>query len=255
MGRVVLVSVLLLGWLCAPAQAGRTPFGWLEDVETQPERGAEIEMWFGELNQWHRDIFDTREDWSFVGWAAALGITDRLELRIPLEMVSSVGHGGGARLHNYGLEGRWRLASSDPLEAPAVVPLVRLRAQRMVGAGRIYRLQPGAVVSADLGRVRFTADASVSVDFDASRTDEVLFSFHPFVGVSVATVDKLRVGAEVGGILTPGAFERGYGAAEPWFGFGPNLAWSHGRTWLSGALIKGTAHAVWAPRINLGIAF
>ena len=41
--------VLLAG--AAPAGAGRTPYGWLEDVETLPERGVELEGWVEELDE------------------------------------------------------------------------------------------------------------------------------------------------------------------------------------------------------------
>src|SRR5262245_38488931 len=81
--------------------AGRSPYGWLQDVEVAPERGAEIETWVAELNQWHRDLFDTEENWAFYGWAAAVGVTDQLELRIPVEVTSSLG-GRATGLKSYG---------------------------------------------------------------------------------------------------------------------------------------------------------
>ncbi|HUS63711.1 MAG TPA: hypothetical protein VMZ28_04170 [Kofleriaceae bacterium] len=237
------------------AAAGRTPYGWLQDVEVAPERGAEIETWVSELNQWHRDLFDTEENWSFFGWAAAVGVTDQLELRVPVELTSSLG-GGGTGLKSYGGELRYRILTSDPVEAPPVVPLARLRVQRMYFNGRVDRIEPGAVVSADVGRVKLTADLAVSIDVDQTADEhEVDVSYQTFAGASIALACHLRVGAEGGGVIAPGAFERRRGAAEPWFGLGPNAAWSHGRTWISGALYVGTAHIGWAPRVNLGIAF
>ena len=242
-------SALLIGLIAVlptrPAAAGRSAFGWLQEVETQPERGAEIEAWAWELNDWHLDTVDRHTNATAVGWAAAIGITDTVELRVPVELLTEE---GTTEIWRWGAEARWRLACPDPVEAPPVIALVRLGAWRMTAPGGRYRLHPGVVVSADLDRVRLVADLSASVEIDADGGDPVM-RYMPAAGASVRVVGHLRAGVEWFSEL--GRASR----VNSWTGVGPNLAWTHGRSWLAASFLVGTAHVTWAPRLNWGIAF
>lgn len=238
-------AALVLAVSAAPAVAGRSPYGWLDDVEVVPERGVELESWVAEHNAWHLDPVDETVSATLVGWSATIGLTDRLELELPVEWgwYEDV----GTQLDRWGAEVRWRVFSPDPLEAPPVVPLLRLRASRFVSARHLYRVEPGVVVSAEVGPVRVTADAGVA--FDLRHEGDTTVLLRGGIGASVRLHDDLRGGAEL-------ATEHGdHTEVNLWTAVGPNLAYTHGRTWLSGALLIGITHTTWAPRINWGIAF
>src|SRR5437660_1217653 len=64
------------------AHAGRTFYGWLYGTEVMPERGVELETWVDERNVQFMSAQDHETTW----WVAPLiGITDQLELALPIE--------------------------------------------------------------------------------------------------------------------------------------------------------------------------
>jgi hypothetical protein len=65
----------------------------------------------------------------------------------------------------------------------------------------------------------------------------------------VEVIDDLRLGAEVYAELDIDE------SANRWAIVAPNLAWSHGRTWISAAMGIGVYHISNAPRVMWGIAF
>ena len=71
----------------------------------------------------------------------------------------------------------------------------------------------------------------------------------PGAGVSFKAVGDLRFGAEVFAEINIDS------KATSWAAAGPNLAWSHGRFWLSAAFGIGLYHVDTAPRVQWGIAF
>ena len=67
-----------------------------------------------------------------------------------------------------------------------------------------------------------------------------------FRNATVLTMDDSRTVLTGADVLTDG---------ERIAAVGPNLAWSHGRTWLSAAYGIGIYHIRDAPKLNWGIAF
>src|SRR5262249_42923542 len=125
-------------------------------------------------------------------------------------------------------------------------PLARVAVKRIV-IGTRDQWQPEAdlVGSYDAGDIHALVDLGVAGVVSA---DSQQFSFRPGAGVSVKAYEDLRLGAEVFAEI---AIDKG----ETWAMIGPDLAWSHGRTWLSAAYGIGFYHIRDAPRINWGIAF
>src|SRR5262245_49821472 len=116
------------------AHAGRTFYGWLYGSEVMPERGVELQSWITEKN------FEFREETNWL-FGAQVGITDQLELGLPLEIdwfrdidpMTMMTTGVGTRFARFGAELRYRFVTQDPVDAPAVVPLLRVAAKRLIG--------------------------------------------------------------------------------------------------------------------------
>src|ERR1043166_375891 len=111
------------------ANAGRTAFAWPYDTETLVKRGVEIQTWIVELDDLGTGSSGLHLQQTDVWWETLIGVTDKLELSIP--MIFKWEHGDGVAnnftFERYGLEGRYRFGEpdSDPETAPAWVPLVR----------------------------------------------------------------------------------------------------------------------------------
>ena len=246
--RSTFLWVSVASLLAAPglATAGRTPYGWLYGTEVLPERGAEVETGIAEENARHPD--DTSET---TWWAGAhVGITDQLELALPVELTweRSDMQAPSFTLTNYGVEARYRFVSQDPVDAPPFAPLARLAVKRDVSARDTVRVEADLVASTTTrsGSVHTLVD--VGVVADVSR-DAHHFELRPGAGVSLEVVGGLRLGAEVFAQLSLGS------DTSSWAIVGPDLAWSHGRFWLSAAYGIGIYQIKDAPRFVWGIAF
>jgi hypothetical protein len=232
---------LLLALADRDARAGRTGFAWFFDTEVVPERGVELETWIIDENSLgDRDIDTTR-----VHWQPAVGVTDRLELALPVELAYVEADTGETRLANYGAEVRWRLASPDPVEAGPVVPLLRLGAKRVVQAREHVRGEADLVVSAELGRCWRAV-----VDLGAIGETHDKVSLRPGAGVNALVAPDLRVGVEAFA-----SFRLDEQRSTDWMVVGPNLAWTHGRFWLAATFGIGLFGIDTAPRINWAVAF
>lgn len=228
------------------AHAGRTFFGWLYGSEVMPERGAELQSWITEENFEDR----TRTDWLF---GAQIGVTDQLELGFPLEIDWFRGPGQmpgttvtATRFARFGIEGRYRFVTQDPVDAPAVVPLVRVAVKRLVGNRDAVQPEFDFVLSYESGIVQVLADLGFAAVLDP---DDQEYEFRPGLGVSVLATGDLRFGAE--------AFAKVRSEGGSWVIAGPNLSWTHGRFWISGAFGVGIVQdrIETAPRVQWGIAF
>jgi hypothetical protein len=238
----------LAGVLAAPgsASAGRTQYGWLFGTEVMPERGAELQTWIDEENG--RDPGDIH--WTTWGFTALVGVTDQLELSLPLEFLwrDSDATEPSFTFSQYGIEARYRFVSSDPVDAPPFAPLARLAVKRDVTVRDVV------VVEADLVASTTTTSGSVHALIDLGVTavlgaDDQVFALRPGAGVSVKATGDLRFGAEVFSELDLES------KATSWAAAGPNVAWSHGRFWMSAAFGIGIYHIKTAPRVQWGIAF
>ncbi len=250
---VAVVAASLLAASAGQARAGRSPFGWVRGTEVVPERGVEIETWIFEENGVGKDDDDdTTPDETTVWWQTVVGITDSIELAIPIEFRHmQMGESAATTLYAAGVEGRWRLVSSDPVEAGPVAPVLRLGVHRLINARRKTRGEAGLALGIDMGE-RFHLGIDVGAIWVAGREAgryESDFELTPSGGFSVRLVDQLRAGAEVYAELTLD------GADKDWVAAGPNLAWTHGRFWLSGSMLIGIVDISAAPRVNWGVAF
>jgi hypothetical protein len=240
------MAVLLVACLLPrTASAGRSFYGWLYGTEVMPERGVELQTWIVEEND--KYATHVKEDSLWVG--PVVGITDQLELSLPLEMewtVSDTTPTPSFTVRRFGIEARYRLAPQDPAEATPLVPLVRVAAKRDVTVRDDVRLEADGVVSYDAGRLNVLVDIGFISDVQSSNTHSEL---RPGAGLSIRAVGDLRVGAEVYSELSLDA------RRESWALIGPDLSWTHGRFWVSGAFGVGIYHVRTAPRVMWGIAF
>jgi hypothetical protein len=247
--RTALAFLIAACVLPRTAHAGRSFYGWLYGTEVLPERGVELETWVQEEN----DKYETHTKESWVAWGPVIGITDQLELELPVELEwlsTLVGEMPVPRtlftFRRFGVEARYRLVSPDPVDAPALVPLIRIAVKRDVTQRDDLRIEGDAVVSYDAGAVQALIDLGATGDISS---DSQHVELHPGAGVSVRVTDELRIGAEFYSELST------HTLSESWATAGPNLSWSHGRFWLSGAFGIGFYHVRVAPRVIWGIAF
>jgi len=244
-GLVLLTAVLV----AAPgsAHAGRTFYGWLYGSEVMPERGVELQSWITEKN------FENRKEdnWLF---SAQIGVTDQLELGLPLEIdwarVTDPMTGmatASTRFARFGAEARYRFVTQDPVDAPALVPLLRVGVKRLVAERDGVQPEADFVLSYESGIVLVLVDLGFVAQVGIKGDD--YYSFRPGAGVSVLAIDALRFGAEF--------FSELNNAYDSWYIAGPNMSWTHGRFWISAAFGAGLNRdrIKSAPRIQWGIAF
>lgn len=229
------------------ASAGRSFYGWLQDTQVMPERGAEISTFVSEENYLSGADNDRNTTW----WVApSIGINDQLELTLPVEFDWDRADHSGPRsvLENYGAELKYRLVTSDPVDAPDFVPAVRVAVKRIVTGPRdVWQPEADLIVSYQSGIVHTVIDLGA---IGQIGPDSHHFEAHPGVGISILAVAEVRFGAEL-----VGSFSLDDNGDGSWAGVGPNMAWSHGRSWLSASYLIGVYHVRDAPKLNWGIAF
>ena len=248
-GGIVVIAASIAITIIAPgraAHAGRTFYGWLQGTEVMPERGAEINTFVSEENRVQDEANQRTTNW----WISPLiGVTDQVELGLPVQFDWTRADNVAPRTNfvNFGAELRFRMVTPDPVDKPDFVPLVRVGVKRLVAGTRdLWQPELEVVGSYETGRVHAIADLSAYGEVGA---DSHHFAVRPGAGVSIEAIDDLRIGAEVFGEIS--LDDNG----GNWAAVGPNLAWSHGRTWISAAYGIGVYKIRDAPRINWGIAF
>jgi hypothetical protein len=244
-GRILVFAALIA--TPGTARAGRSFYGWLFGSEVMPERGAEIQTFVDEENlKSHED--NARETHWWV--SPFIGITDQIEIGLPVEIMWSrtdAPMSAKTNLYNYGAELRWRLVSQDPVDKPAFAPLVRVALKRIVTGPRdVWQPELDVVGSYDTGGIQVLGDLGM---VGAVGPDAQEFEVAPGAGISIKAYDELRLGAEVFARIPLSDTD------QTWAAIGPNLAWSHGRSWISAAYGIGLYHIRDAPRLNWGIAF
>lgn len=240
---VVAIAVIVIGH--GNASAGRTFYGWLYGTEVMPERGVELQTWVLEKD----NLGDGHKRETSVWWGPLIGVTDQLELALPIEFewTSLDGVGSSFTLRRFGVEARYRFVTQDPENAPAFAPLLRVAVKRDVTTRDAVVAEADLVASYESGPVHALVDLGVAGQI---KSGDAVFEVRPGAGVSVKVTDELRLGAE-------GYFEYNLkeGAGENWAAVGPNMAWTHGRFWLSGAALIGIDNIKFAPRFMFGVAF
>lgn len=245
LGAAIAATVSVAVVAPSPAHAGRSHYGWLSGTEVVPERGVELESWLTEENQKGDDNVD-ETIWLF---GATVGITDQLELGLPLEITwerSDAMPDAKFTIARYGAELRYRFVPSDPVEAPPFAPLLRVAAKRLTGARKTARLEANAVASYEYERLHALVDVGI-VGVVGKGEDE--YELRPGGGVAFEVIDDLRIGAEAY------AEVRLRGDSVNWLTVGPTLGWTHGRFWLSAVAAVGVFGIQSAPRLKFGVAF
>jgi hypothetical protein len=210
-----------------------------------PERSVELQTWVSEENKNEAEANLSRSIW---GVGPQIGITDQLELALPVEVWWSRTPGGPGvtQLNNYGVEAHYRLVSQDPEEATELVPLVRVGVRRSVGARDSMNPEIGLVTTYETGSVVIAADLGLA---GSLTRDDATFELRPALGVSVLAVGDLRFGAEA---FAEVPLEE---TGDTWIVAGPDLSWTHGRFWISATYGIGLKNVKDAPRVQWGIAF
>jgi hypothetical protein len=256
--RGVLFRFLVCAVIATPATAlaGRTFYGWLYGTDVLPERGVELGTWVQEENGQPTNPVDETRWWE----AVEVGITDQLEVVFPIEIAwDEVGLVTGTppklttdkftSLDRFGVDVRYRLVTSDPVNAPALVPLVRVSVMQDIANPGGFIMEGDAVVDYNVGRFQAAIDLGANGEAGAGANTNT-FVFHPAAGVSIEAVHQLRFGAEVYSEITLDPSAGGY-----WLVAGPNMAWTPGRFWLSGSYGIGLHGIRDAPRVQWGVAF
>jgi hypothetical protein len=241
----VAVAVAGVTLAASTARAGKTRFGWITDTETLPQRAVELESWVLEQD----GKGDPATDQTLVWWAPVIGLTDRVELALPVEIAfNRTATTSSTQLLRFGAELRWRLVDPDPVEAGPFAALLRFATKRPVTARDVARFEGEVVLSYDAGPVHFGADGTAIFDVNTDAGDTGIL-VRTGAGLSVLAVGEFRVGAEVFAEI------QARGVGTDWVAAGPNVAFSHGRSWLSGAFLIGIEHIDLAPRLIWAIAF
>ena len=237
-----LALVMGMGLFSSEAFAGRRPFIGVWDTEVLHEREVELEQWIWEMR---KDDFHAVWLW----WAPIFGLTDNLELAIPLEGYSwwgrkagtTDGWENGTRIALYGLSLRWRLAPNDPEEAGALVPLVRVAVKRQAVQQLYWQLEANAVFSYDLRKLHGALDLGGFAVL--GKTTEAWLTYAG--GLAWGEQEGLRLGGEVFGEVALTEGRKSFTMA------GPDIGWTHGRAWLTlGCLFGVTENAArWMPRL------
>jgi len=237
----------LVAWLAAsasPASAGRKDFAWLYDTEINPERNVEIETWIQEENR----KGDNQVNETLIWWAPTIGVTQHLELAIPIEFAYADDKMGFAptKLERWGGELRYRINTPDPAAAAPVQVLLRGAVKRAVDDRGGVRGEADLVVSFGDDPVRVLADVGGVVNYGKDPTEAEV---RPALGISLRLTDELRIGVEGYSEIVVAADD------VTWLAVGPDFSWTHGRFWLVAGYPIGVFGIKDAPRVSFGIAF
>jgi hypothetical protein len=235
-GAALALAVALLG---SAAEAGRRPFFWVYDTEVLPARAVEVEQWV-----WAARMPGGAGDHASLWWAPVVGLTDQLELALPVEWYWR--RGQGTAFDTAGVDLRWRLFSADPDQAGPWVPLLRVGVKSVIGSDALIG-EANAVVGVDVGpRLHAAVDLGV-----IARTGVSAITGTYAAGASYLVTDELRLGAELFGELF-------FNSASPGFVMaGPNLSYTLGRFWLTAGALIGLSNAAprLMPRLIWAVAF
>ena len=244
--RAVLVVLAVLA-IPAGAEAGRSQYGWLYGSEVLPERGVELQTWVYERN----DRTDANLKETSLWWGAIVGVTDRLELVFPVEFLwlkSDASPNATFTVEKFGVEARYRFVKTDPENPNGIAPLLRIAAKRDIAVRDHAIVEADFVASYQAGRFHGLVDLGVvaRVSSDDSRVE-----VRPGAGVAIEVKTDLRIGAEFYSELNLDSALK----QSRWAGVGPNMAWTHGRFWLSASYLVGVYQISTAPRVVWGILF
>jgi hypothetical protein len=237
--------IVLLVLAASPAYAGRQQFGWLYGTEINPVRTVEMETWIQEENQ----KGDDKANETLIWWSPVVGVTDHLEVAFPIEFngESNVGEPIVTNLLHWGVEGRYRFNSPDPVEAGPFVVAIRGGVKRIVGDRGSVRGEADLMMSYEKGPVFVEIDLG-GVGENAGMGD---YEFRPAAGIAYRATSEIRLGAAMYSELRVA----GDPGVVSWLSVGPNVAWAHGRFWIAVQYGIGIFGIRDAPRLSFGTSF
>ncbi len=238
---VGVLAVLALAVLPAPAEAGRRPFIWVYDTEIVPKGDVELEQWLWARSRSPSDPSSPARYWLW--WAPVFGLTQRLELAVPFEVVATRDR---TQFESFSADLRLRLnprGDDSPWQ-----PLVRLAYRHSIHTSQPSRVDANFVQSYETeGGLRLALDLGAQVGIPALRGSgaplRLLGTYA--AGASYPLIEsELRASLEVFGELPlrniPGGTHQFVGA---------DLAWTFDRTWVTlGVLVGLTPIAPETPR-------
>jgi hypothetical protein len=235
---IVRRAALVVLLYALPAHAGRTSYGWLLATDTAPAGTLEL----GTSIYEHGDLGPFHERSIALLWTPAFGLTDNLELAVPIELASRSADdiSPGFVFTRYGAELRYRI----PPRASALRPIARFALWRDVQILTQVRSEVELAASYDQGPVQIEADVGMVFDVNIGRRHTEL---RPGIAANVRLTDELRLGAELHAELSLDS------TTTSWAVFGPDIAWTRGRFWIAGVFAIGIHEITAAPRLNLGM--
>jgi hypothetical protein len=231
------------------ANAGRTFYGWLYSHEVLPEKGVELQQWVYERNG-ISNAADAKLHDTAMWWGVLVGITDQLELVLPIEMLwRDIDKAGSTfNVEKIGVEARYRLTKMDLEHPDGIAPLFRIAAKRDVLDRGTMLTEGDFVLAYQSGRLHVEADFGLAARISKETAK---LELRPGVGVSIETKKGLRFGAE--------AFLQKFVDKDlkksDWAGVGPNMVWTTGRFWVTASFLIGVYQIETAPRVIWGVLF
>jgi len=244
--RAVTVVLALLA-VPGVARAGRSQYGWLYGSEVLPEKSVEVQQWVYERNGIN-DPPKTRD--TLLWWGVLIGLTDQLELALPIEFLwrDVAGMGSNFTVEKFGAELRYRFTKLDFENPDGVAPLLRVAVKRDVIVRDVVLAEGDFVLAYQDGRFHGQVDLGAAA---AIGSDNTVFELRPGAGVSIETKKGLRFGAE--------AYAEWFVDSDlknsRWAGVGPNMSWTSGRFWLTASFLVGVYQIDTAPRVVWGVLF
>ena len=234
--------LIALGLLAGSAHAGFRTSAWSFDTRTVPERQAELELWITQLVSGPDGATGT----TAVLLAPVIGITDQLELAIPLTAEYARAT-DATQLTSWGIDARYRILPARP--GQRFSPLIRAGARRLVAKDDAFRLSADLVLGIDpMPRLHIVLNAGVST---ITKPKTIVAEYS--AGIFYAVADDIRLGVDAFGTQELSA----PGPTDGWFAAGPGVSLSHGRFWVAASVPFGiTSKAPDAmPRLIWALAF
>ncbi|PTL76262.1 hypothetical protein [Vitiosangium sp. GDMCC 1.1324] len=228
----LMVAVLALAVLPAPAQAGRRSFIWVYDTEIVPKGDVELEQWLWARTQSQGVPGDKSRYW--IWWGPVFGLTQRLELALPFQIQATR---DSTQLDSFDADLRLRLnprGDDSPWQ-----PLLRVAWHQSIHTSRPSRVEANLVQSyeAESG-LRLVLDLGSQVGFPGIDGSEApvqwLGTYAAGVSYPISEEGELRASLEAFGEVPL----QGLQAKQHHF-VGADLAWTFGRSWITLGVLVG----------------
>jgi hypothetical protein len=252
--RAFVVAGLCLAFGAGTAEAGRRPFLFTYDSEIVPEGDAELEQWLWSESKVPANPGRGAIYW--IWWSPIFGLTNHLELALPLQIGSAA---NSTSLSFLSAEVRYRFLSREN-DGP-FQPLVRLAVKQSVssrsGASSVeanfvatYGRPSELHVSVDLG-------ARISLPWPEGNLARPLVASYAAGVAYPILANELRISAE---FLGEQGIQDYPDSALPRHSLGGAISWTRGRVWITAGSLFGltglsAASPRYMPRLIWAVAF